>query len=76
MSGISEHYSKNVRERNNSEQSWIYFLVGRDAIGVNDLLKRLSESISFYICRRGEVFKGDIMDSGPCKVLILELEIA
>jgi hypothetical protein len=50
MHEISEHDTKEERERYASENSWVDLFVAWDSISINNLLISKSEGISFEIC--------------------------
>lgn len=51
MSNITKHNTKQEREDRNGIQSWIYLLISRNTVSVDDLLERSSEGICLNVSR-------------------------
>ena len=52
MAYITEHHSKQEWERHDREHRWVYFFVGGDSVGIDNLLEGPSEVVDLEMSGR------------------------
>lgn len=76
MRNITEHDSEHEREGDQSEQSWVGFLIARNSVSVDDLLGGSSEIVGFKVGGGSNtLIKGGFCDLTVMLVLVLSVEV-